>query len=53
MSKIPVCDKCGKRCQRTELLYTEDFSGEYISDCCGDWITYYDNIKEIILLNLK
>ena len=54
MNKIPVCDSCGKICGKEALLYTdEDFSGEYVSDCCGDWITYYDNINEIILKNLE
>lgn len=55
-NKIPVCDKCGKICKVGEHKEFETgsyFTSEFLSDCCRGWITYYDNIKEVILLNLE
>lgn len=50
--KIPVCCRCGKVCKReeySEQIDEEEGGGEYLSDCCGVSIIYYNNIKEIIL----
>ena len=56
--KIPVCCKCGKICKRGEFMEEAlfddgEYSGEYLSDCCGVSIIYYDNIKEVILTRLE
>ena len=56
-NKIPVCEVCGKICKEGELIEMEN-TGEgylsyYLSDCCEADITYYDNIKEIILKKLE
>lgn len=57
MPKIAVCDKCGKICKRGEYIEVYVGNGEvvgsYVSNCCDSDITFYDNIKEIILENLE
>lgn len=54
--KIPVCCKCGKICVRGKYEYIDvdgEWAGEYLSNCCGTSIIYFDNIKEVILANLS
>lgn len=56
MNEIPVCDSCGKICKVGEHREFEAggyFTSEYLSDCCNSGITYYNNIKEIVLKNLE
>ena len=55
-NKIPVCCKCGKRCIRGEYADIDvdgEWAGEYLSNCCGVSIIYYDDIKELILKRLE
>lgn len=54
--KIPVCDKCHKICEYRLDGYDGDdgiWQNFYVSECCDADVTFYDDIKEVILLNLE
>lgn len=54
--KIPVCCKCGRICVRgrfADLNLDGEWAGEYLSDCCGTSIIYFDSIKEVVLNRLE
>jgi hypothetical protein len=50
---LPVCLKCKNIC-RVEEDWREETQSYYpVSDCCGWSVTFYDDIKEVMLLNLE